>query len=72
MCEHAHKWTEYLPDALGYFEKREDGERAYFRGMVLTCADQPCEIFLFVPHDPQLAESECVLEAHVEEKRVAA
>lgn len=49
MEEHVHHWIAYLPDAIGDFGTP-------CRGRVLTCRNQPCGTFLFIPHAcPHLA-----------------
>jgi len=61
MCEHVHQWKQYQEDALGFYEKREGGEPFSCRGRALICLVQPCDTFLFIPHNVALNPSEAVL-----------
>lgn len=63
MEDHIHQWKPYLPDAEG--SARGSDKK---RGKVLSCNDQPCGVFLFIPHTQPEVAIESVM---VEDRREA-
>lgn len=53
-----------MPDAEGRYSKRDcPGDEFACRGSVMRCAGQPCDTFLFIPHNKSMFPVEASLAA---------